>query len=354
MVDHKGRIVMVNQKTERLFGYPRLELIGQSLGVLVPERFRDRHHGQVLGFIGERRQRSMNEGRDLSARRKDGSEFPADISLHSFELDGEGFAVATTRDMTERRRIERESRVAGEIQRAFLPTHAPSILGFDIGGVNCQADSTGGDFYDYLILSRNRIVVFLGDVSGHGFGAAILAAACRSYLRALINSEMDMVDALAVVNRLMYADAEEGFVTAMVICIDTATRVVEYINAGHPDGYLLDSQRSMKHRLCSSAPPLGIMEDVDYSLSSTVCQPGDRILIVSDGILEARSSRNVMLGEEGMLGIVRDHPSDDSAMAAENLCHEATKYCQHQPRMDDMTAVFVRCVGPGAELSARE
>ena len=223
---------------------------------------------------------------------------------------------------------------------------APSILGFDIGGVNCQADSTGGDFYDYLILSRNRIVVFLGDVSGHGFGAAILAAACRSYLRALINSEMDMVDALHIVNRLMYADAEEGFVTAMVICIDTATRVVEYINAGHPDGYLLDSKGSIKHRLCSSAPPLGITEDVDYSLSSTVCQPGDRILMVSDGILEARSSRNVMLGEEGMLGIVRDHPSDDSAMAAEVLCHEATKYSQNQTRIDDMTAVFVRCVGP--------
>jgi serine phosphatase RsbU (regulator of sigma subunit) len=163
---------------------------------------------------------------------------------------------------------------------------------------------------------------------------------------------MDLVDVLHVVNRLMYADAVEGFVSAMVICINTATRVVEYINAGHPDGYLLDSKRSIQHRLCSSAPPLGITEDVDYSLSSTVCQPGDRILLVSDGILEARSSRNVMLGEEGMLGIVRGQAPDDSAMAADVLCQEATKYCQNQTRMDDMTAVFVRCVGPRGDQSA--
>ena len=134
--------------------------------------------------------------------------------------------------------------------------------------------------------------------------------------------------------------------TALVIVIDTTTRVVEYINAGHPDGYLLDSKGSIKHRLCSSALPLGITEDETYSLSSTFFQSGDRILMVSDGILEARSSRNLMLGEEGMLEIIRDHASHDSAMAAEVLCQEATRYCHNQTRLDDMTAVLVRCVGP--------
>ena len=108
MVDRYGRIVLVNQETERMFGFARDELLGQSLDVLIPERYRDHHHGRTVQFVAERRQRSMNQGRDLAARRQDGTTFPVDISLHSFDLNGENFAVASIRDMTERHHLREE------------------------------------------------------------------------------------------------------------------------------------------------------------------------------------------------------------------------------------------------------
>jgi len=106
MVDHDGRIVLVNQETERIFGYAREEILGQSVGVLIPESARDHHHELCVQFVAERRQRLMGAGLDLYARRKDGSEFPVDISLHSYELIGKGCAVACVRDITEHRRAE--------------------------------------------------------------------------------------------------------------------------------------------------------------------------------------------------------------------------------------------------------
>ncbi len=105
MVDHEGRIVLVNQETERIFGYGRDELLGLPVGRLVPEGARASHHEQVHGFLTERGGRPMSEGRDLMARRKDGSEFPADIALHTYQLDGRNYAIASVRDMTERRRL---------------------------------------------------------------------------------------------------------------------------------------------------------------------------------------------------------------------------------------------------------
>jgi PAS domain S-box-containing protein len=113
-VDRDGRIVLVNREAERMFGYAREELLGQPLGVLVPERARHHHQELSQQFIAGRQQRSMNQGRDLFARRKDGSEFPADIALHSYELNGEAFAVANVRDMTERHRL------MGEVQIHLL------------------------------------------------------------------------------------------------------------------------------------------------------------------------------------------------------------------------------------------
>jgi protein-histidine pros-kinase len=106
IVDRHGHIVLVNTQTERLFGYPRAELLGQSVDLLVPERFRGHHPGHRTRFIADPKVRSMGEGLELHGRRRDGSEFPVEISLSPLETEDGTLVSSSIRDITERRRVE--------------------------------------------------------------------------------------------------------------------------------------------------------------------------------------------------------------------------------------------------------
>jgi PAS domain S-box-containing protein len=126
MVDQRGTVVMVNALTERLLGYTREELLGQSIEKLVPPRFRNRHVADRKGFFVDLRQRPMGAGRELFAVRRDGSEVPVEIGLSPVQLEGSTFVLAAVTDIAERKALEqeraallaREQAARGEMERA--------------------------------------------------------------------------------------------------------------------------------------------------------------------------------------------------------------------------------------------
>ncbi len=120
MVDEAGAIVLVNQEAERLFSYDRGELLGRSVDVLLPERFRGRHEQQRLDFFHRLKSRPMGRRRDLTARRKDGLEFPVEIGLNPVETEEGTFVLSSIIDLTERKRAEDEqTRLINELQSAL-------------------------------------------------------------------------------------------------------------------------------------------------------------------------------------------------------------------------------------------
>src|SRR5918993_4414101 len=110
IVNDEGEIVIVNSQTERLFGYPREELIGQSVELLVPRRFHGAHPGHRTGYFHDPKTRSMGSGLELSGVRRDGTEFPVEISLSPLETEHGTLAMSAIRDITDRKKAEAKFR----------------------------------------------------------------------------------------------------------------------------------------------------------------------------------------------------------------------------------------------------
>ncbi len=168
-------------------------------------------------------------------------------------------------DVTDRRRAELALReqemhmlVAQKIQERLLPEAPPALPGFDIGGGSYPAEFTAGDFFDYLAMPNGIVGFVIADVSGHGFGPALLMASTSTLIRLLTETHTDVGEILARVNRFLAKETDDHFVTLLLGCLDPQSRSFHYASAGHPTGYVLDSAGAVKARLESTAPPLAV------------------------------------------------------------------------------------------------
>ncbi len=161
-------------------------------------------------------------------------------------------------------RHQQESRTARRVQQLLFPRHAPASAGFDIAGASYPADATGGDYFDYIPGRDGLLDIVIGDVSGHGFGAALLMSATRAYLRALALTGKGIDEMLTLANRALVADTEDQFVTLLYARLDPLRRLLNYTSAGHLDGYVLSHRGEMKARLKSTGMPLGVMAEAEF------------------------------------------------------------------------------------------
>jgi serine phosphatase RsbU (regulator of sigma subunit) len=137
------------------------------------------------------------------------------------------------------RKSEQRMLIARSIQARWCPLPPPNVAGFDIAGASHPAEETGGDFYDFIPMRDGRIGIVIGDVSGHGFGAALFMAETRAYLRALTSTHDNVGDILTLTNAMVTADTKDDyFVTLFIACIHPTYRSLVYAAAGH-EAYLL-------------------------------------------------------------------------------------------------------------------
>ncbi len=174
IVARDGRIALVNSQLERLFGYPREELLGKSVDILVPQRYRGHHFKHRAGFFTQPRARAMGAGLELYGQRRDGSEFPVEISLSPLETEEGLFASGAIRDATERRRFEQTLQDASRLKSEFLATMSHElrtplngIIGFSEFLIDEKAGALNArqkEFLTDVLASGKHLLQLINDV----------------------------------------------------------------------------------------------------------------------------------------------------------------------------------------------
>jgi sigma-B regulation protein RsbU (phosphoserine phosphatase) len=251
-------------------------------------------------------------------------------------------------------RMQQGLAIARAVQQNLLPLQPPVVAGFDLAGASVYCDETGGDYYDFVELEPSgsgRIDVAIGDVSGHGIGAALLMASVRAGLRASIDAGDAPVAAVRRANRLLCADVSDGsFMTTVLLGIDARAGTLEWVNAAHdaPVVYHRDEDRFVPAE--GADVPIGIDENWAYAARSLVLGPGDVIVALgTDGIWETENSAGVAFGRARFRDLVRANAGRPAAEICRTIMNDVAAYRDDVPVADDVTLVIVAFTAKGPE-----
>jgi len=284
-----------------------------------------------------------------------------DVSLYAIILLISGFVAggvageirkhveAALRESETRRqldRIEHDLKTARDIQQALLPQQPPTIPGVLVAGWNLPADDTGGDFYDWLTLVDGRLIVVLGDVTGHGIGPALLASACRAYARSGFAAYADLLPAVTQINASIARDLDPTrFVTfASVSCLPS-TGELEVLSAGHGPILLYTAANDSFSEIDSQGVPLGILPDLVSGPPTKIeLQKGDIFLLITDGFVEFENPAQEEFGKERLEAAVRKSRSLPPDQIIKALYEAVIAFSNGTRQADDLTAVLIKRV----------
>jgi sigma-B regulation protein RsbU (phosphoserine phosphatase) len=247
-----------------------------------------------------------------------------------------------TRELLERRHLEKELTIAREIQLSFLPKTAPEIANFDIAGTSRPHDQVGGDYYDFIHVSETRLGIAIADVAGKGIPAALLMAGFRMSLLAEIRNEFAIRAVMRKVNGLVYESTDRNkFVTAFYSVLDTKNRALIFSNAGHNPPMLFRREGAIEY-LVEGGVALGVLPDALYEDRPVALRPGDVLVLYTDGISEAESPSREQFGPRRIEQTVTRLADRSSREILEGLVEDVLAWSGARGPNDDITLVVLK------------
>ncbi len=243
----------------------------------------------------------------------------------------------------EQERLERDLKLAEQVQKRFLPQAVPLIPGFEFFAHYHPTFEVGGDYYDFVTLPQNRIAMALGDVSGKGIAAALMMAKFSGDTRYCIHTEHSPAAAATVLNQLLFsAGIEEKFITLSLSVLDLEHRRLTYCSAGHPPLMVRRAGGKVEELGDEIAGfPLGIMPDADYGQSETTLNPGDVVVVYSDGVTDGRNIREEIYDsrdQRRLLKRLAESPGKPEAVGRAIL-QDIREYSTGHDQVDDITLI---------------
>lgn len=258
--------------------------------------------GELIGVLNLGPRRSEQEYSTDDRKLLDNLAAQAAPALRVGQLVRQQQAEARTRE-----RYEQELEVARLIQQNFLPKELPELAGWQVAAYYRPAREVGGDFYDVIPLPDGKLGFVVGDVTDKGVPAALVMAATRSVLRASAQRLVEPGDVLERVNEHLCPDMPaKMFVTCLYGVLEPTTGRFRFANAGHDLPYVKTAEGSVELR--ARGMPLGLMSGMPYEEKETVLEPGDSLLLHSDGVVEAHDPDGEMFGFPRLKDSVARYP----------------------------------------------
>jgi sigma-B regulation protein RsbU (phosphoserine phosphatase) len=280
--------------------------------------------------------------------------FPINLGLEALGLmcfiGCLGYAAARRFFTRERRMaaLEQELETARRIQFSILPRQTPAILGLDIATRYLPMASVAGDFYDFLPVDDHGLSILVADVSGHGVPAALIASMVKVAFASQASRASDPARILAGMNQALCGGPEDRFITAGCLFLDTGKCEMVYAGAGHPPLFLWRKGEGRIREFSNNGLVMGPFPEARYENATLALEPGDRMVMYTDGITEARNATGEFFGEERFKEFIQNHEELPAGRFTDALiAYIAAWSGKKSGRVldDDLTLVVVDSVG---------
>ncbi len=246
--------------------------------------------------------------------------------------------------LVEKKRLEGQLEVARQVQLELLPPDDPHLEGFDISAYNFPTEEVSGDYYDWVRIYDDQIGLVIADVSGKGVPAALLMAFLRASLRAAIHIGYAPHISMSKVNYLLWESIERNqFVTAFYGVLDASNRTLAYTNAGHNPPLLLDADGTARF-IERGGLPLGMFRDTRYYEYYISIEPGQTIVLYTDGVTEATNTEGIEYGRERLEHAVRAAANLSAREMIEVIRKDMTVWTSGRGSGDDVTFFIIKAL----------
>jgi len=344
LTDTQGIIQYVNPAFEVTTGYSRDEAVGKTPRILKSELHDAEFYRQMwsqftygAGFKGM-----------VINRKKTGELYWTQQTITSMRDEAGHLThfVSVSQDVTKLRKKQEQEfqlQLARDVQQRFYAA-APVIPGFDIGGSTNPADETGGDYFDFITMADNSLLIAVADAKGHGFSSALVMALTRAYVRSFAAMQLELDEILTRVNQMLLKDLEHGhFVTLFLARLRPHDGTLSYASAGHVPGFVLLKSGELKCSLESSGPPLGLFPGSQFALHQAIhLEPEQIAVFLTDGVTESTTPDGSQFGTQRVLDYVGSRRHDRAADIACGIYQAARVFAQGDLQDDDITSVIIK------------
>jgi sigma-B regulation protein RsbU (phosphoserine phosphatase) len=238
-------------------------------------------------------------------------------------------------------RLDHEIQIASEIQQRLLPKSLPNLPGICVAGSTLACYSVGGDCFDVIELGRGRFGFFVGDVSGKGISAALLATLLQGVFFTTAAMDIPICDIFSRVNAYLCERTLESRYATVFYGVLDPDGSFEYVNAGHVPP-LVRRQNGDLQALGSENMPVGLFGEAEYQSTRVRVSPNEWIVIYTDGVSEAANQRSELFEESRLRKIVGDFQGDNVEAMAEAIREGVKKFTEGAPQSDDVTLLLIQ------------
>ncbi len=304
--------------------------------LIIPMRFGN----QVLGVLA-------------LCNRTDGTRFTAsDLSFTQAMADQACVPIhyiGLRAALEQKKQLDRDMHAAQQIQASLLPQKLPHLDTVQLAAFSLPAYDIGGDYYDFIEIDNEHLGIAIADVSGKGIGGAMMMSVCQGVLRTRSQQEQSPASMLSELNRVLSHNlADDMFITMIYMVLNTKTRKLTFARAGHEMPLLCCGPHGIRHPKLLDSPGIAIglaeAEIFDSIIAdrSIQLEPGDSVILYTDGITEARNADNEEWGVETLTDLIRTSPDDTPERMIGAIRKKLTKYVGAQEQYDDMTLIALK------------